>query len=420
MILLNGPILDRAWTGEDKAEAKEAMGTTRRKSGPTVREAVIPRAVTEPAHLRVPDDRFATAFRASPAAIAITRKRDGMFLEVNAAIQKMLLYEPGELVGRTTAELDIWVRPEDRADVVRALDDPGWIRDAEYLFRRKDGEIVISSYSAELVEIGGEECILALVIDVTARKRAEIELRKAHEELERRVLERTKELAEANAELEAFSYSVSHDLRAPLRVLDGFSKILLEDHGPDFDDSTKNLLTRIRLAAVRMGDLIDGMQRLSRLARAELHLAEVDLSALAEGVARELHESAPHRKVECRISPNLRATGDRELLRSVFQNLLGNAWKYTAKNATATIQVGEVQRGDRKCFFVQDDGVGFDPGYANDLFVPFHRLHPTSEYAGTGIGLSTVQRIVHRHGGEIWAESEVDRGATFYFTLRVP
>jgi PAS domain S-box-containing protein len=376
--------------------------------------------ISELVSLRRSEERFAKAFRASPAVIAITRKRDGLFLEVNGAIQKMLLYAPEELVGRTTAELDIWARTEDREAVIRALDNPGWIRDAEYLFRRKDGEVVVSSYSAELVEIGGEECILAIVNDVTAGKRAEGELRQAREELESRVLERTRQLAEANAELEAFSYSVSHDLRAPLRTLDGFSKILLDDFPGDFNDDARDLLARMRAAAVRMGDMIDGMLRLSRLARTELRLVEVDLSEMAQGVARELRETAPERHVQFHIAPDLKAVGDPDLLTSLLQNLLGNAWKFTSKHDAASIEVGSTRRAGRSCFFVRDDGVGFDSAYSKELFAPFQRLHPQAEYGGTGIGLSTAQRIVHRHGGEIWAESEVGKGATFYFSLAAP
>jgi len=372
---------------------------------------------TELAGLAASEERFAKAFRLSPAAIAITRKRDGLFIEVNEAVQRMLQFSPEELVGHTTAELRIWVRPSDRARLVKALSKQGRITDAEFLFRRKDGEIVVSSYSAEVVEIGGEQCILALVNDVTESKRAKDELRKAHEELERRVVERTQQLADTNDELEAFSYSLSHDLRAPLRAMDGFSHILMEDYTAQLSDDMRELLQRIRAAAARMGDLIDGMLRLSRLARAELHFAEVDLSEIVRAAACELRDSAPARLVRFTIEPDLKATADPDLAHAVLQNLLANAWKYTSTRNEGTIEFGRTENAGRRCFFVRDNGVGFQQAYAADIFTPFQRLHGDPEFAGTGIGLSTVRRIVRRHGGEVWAEGVLDAGATFYFTL---
>jgi signal transduction histidine kinase len=242
-------------------------------------------------------------------------------------------------------------------------------------------------------------------------------LQSARDQLEQRVDERTFQLAAANKELESFSYSVSHDLRTPLRAIDGFSHALLEDSADRLDDTDKEHLNRIRAATQRMGSLIDDLLNLSRLSRTEMHTQSVDISALASSIAHGLLEVLPRRLVELRIKDGLRALADPGLLRVVLENLLGNAWKFTSKRESALIEFGAAVHNGTPAFFVRDDGAGFDPAYADRLFGAFQRLHSMTEFAGTGIGLATVQRIVHRHGGQIWAESAVGRGATFYFTL---
>jgi len=243
-------------------------------------------------------------------------------------------------------------------------------------------------------------------------------LLRAHDELEQRVQDRTTQLAAANRELEAFSYSVAHDLRAPLRSIDGFSQALLEDCVDKLDSDGKDYLHRVRAATQRMSVLIDDLLNLSRLTRSEMHKETLDLSALAKSVANELQKGAPGRSVDFAIEENLSANGDSRLLRVVMENLLGNAWKYTARHSHSRIEFGRSQdaKGRPVCF-VRDDGAGFDPRHATRLFGAFQRLHSTSEFPGTGVGLATVQRIVRRHGGDIWAEAEVEKGATFFFTL---
>jgi len=235
--------------------------------------------------------------------------------------------------------------------------------------------------------------------------------------LESEVAERTNQLQAANKELEAFSYSVSHDLRAPLRSIDGFSQILLDDYQEKIDEQGKNYLQRVRSATQRMEQLIDDMLNLSRVSRAEMNIQQVNLSEIAQELANELCETYPERIVEFIIQGGIKVQGDTVLLRTVFENLLGNAWKFTSKHPTARIEFGMQRQNDRPVYFIRDDGAGFDMDYAPKLFGAFQRLHSTNEFQGTGIGLATVQRVIHRHGGKVWAEGEVEKGATFYFTI---
>jgi PAS domain S-box-containing protein len=255
--------------------------------------------------------------------------------------------------------------------------------------------------------------MMGVVADITDRKQREQEFERHRKELAKS----NSDLAAANNELESFSYSVSHDLRAPLRTIDGFSHALLEDCADRLDDTGKTHLNRIRAATQRMGMLIDDLLNLSRLSRTEMHVQSVDISAMAFSVADEIQKSQPERQIELRIEDGLKTTADPGLLRAVLENLLSNAWKFTSKRASAHIEFGVTRENGTPAYFVRDDGAGFDPAYSDRLFGAFQRLHSMSEFAGTGVGLATVQRIVHRHGGRIWAESAVDRGATFYFTL---
>ena len=236
---------------------------------------------------------------------------------------------------------------------------------------------------------------------------------KMTEDLQRRDIE----LAAVNDELEAFNYSVSHDLRAPLRTIDGFSQALLEDYEDKLDDEGKDYLGRTRAASQRMGVLIDDLLNLSRVTRGELRHEEVDLSEIAHKVVVELKEGDPGRQVTFEITEGAVTMGDPNLLRAVLDNLIGNAWKFTGNHETANIEFGITEDEGKPAFFVRDDGAGFDMEYADNLFGAFQRLHGMTEFPGTGIGLATVQRIIHRHGGRVWAEGKVEQGATFYFTL---
>lgn len=253
--------------------------------------------------------------------------------------------------------------------------------------------------------------------DVTEQRAAEARIRQLNEDLEQRVAARTAELARATQELQGFVYSISHDLRTPLRTIGSYSQILLQDHGADLDDDGKDALRRIERANARMVRLVDGLLELAGLARSSLQVQDVDVSRVAREVAEELRDGDPDRDVDFTVADGLTARADEALLRVVFYDLLGNAWKFTAGRRPARIEVGALRQDGAVAFFVRDDGAGFDPRYADKLFLPFERLHDDAEFKGTGIGLATVRRIVERHGGRVWAEGEVGAGATFYFTL---
>lgn len=247
--------------------------------------------------------------------------------------------------------------------------------------------------------------------------RAEVEQREAR--LQRALRQRARQLEAANTELEAFSYSVSHDLRAPLRSITGFSQALLEDHAEHLDGEARDYLDRVARAGQRMAGLIDDLLRLSRVARADMHRTDVDVSALAAEIVAQLQASDPGRKVEVQIADGMRLHADRQLLRVALDNLLENAWKYTSRNGHARIEVGDGGRTPEgtPVFFVRDNGAGFDMAQSHKLFSPFQRLHADAEFQGSGIGLATVQRVMRRHGGRAWAEGAVGEGATFYFTI---
>jgi light-regulated signal transduction histidine kinase (bacteriophytochrome) len=272
--------------------------------------------------------------------------------------------------------------------------------------RRKNGTEFPLQFSLSSWKTAEGIFFTGILSDITERKLAEEEMRLQNAQLDA-----------ANKELEAFSYSVSHDLRAPLRSIDGFSQALLEDCVEKLDEAEKSHLHRIRAATQRMGLLIDDLLNLSRVSRAEMRRERINFSALARSIATELQKTQGERGVECRIEDGMEVIGDPHLLRVVLENLLGNAWKFTSKRASAQIEVGRTNHNGTQAFYVRDNGAGFDPAYTGKLFGAFQRLHGMTEFPGTGVGLASVQRIIHRHGGTVWAEGAIERGASFYFTL---
>jgi PAS domain S-box-containing protein len=343
-----------------------------------------------------------------------------------------LYYSPQwkAMVGHTDATLptstSTWeslLHPDDLERCVARLRDfmrsPSGTYDDEFRLRHRDGSYRwIQSRAAFVRDARGRvQRMIGMHVDVTERREAEEAVRTLNSELEVRVADRTAQLEAANRELEAFGYSVSHDLRAPLRSIDGFVHALQEDCADGLSAQGLHYLDRVRAAAQRLGGLIDDLLALARVTRSEMRRTPVDLSALAGEIAAELARGEPQRRVEVAIAPGLTARGDPVLLRLALENLLGNAWKYTGKRPLAHIAVGAAHYNGERAYFVRDDGAGFDPDDAHKLFGPFQRLHPPSEFEGSGIGLATVQRIVHRHGGRVWAEGQPNAGATFYFTL---
>lgn len=284
---------------------------------------------------------------------------------------------------------------------------------------------ILDDFSEEKARLEQTQRAVLNILDDFETEKNKVEL--VNQRLEREIEERKRaetqvqavntELLAANKELEAFSYSVSHDLRAPLRSIDGFSLALLEDYADKLDDEGKDHLQRVRSATQRMGTLIDDLLNLARVTRTEMRLEGANLDVIAQSVAAELQKVEPDRQAEFRIEEGLAALVDSHLIKIALENLLGNAWKFTSKRQSACIEFGRTNSGERYTYYVRDNGAGFNKAYADRLFGAFQRLHDRTEFPGTGVGLATVQRIIHRHGGRIWAESVVDEGATFYFTL---
>jgi PAS domain S-box-containing protein len=371
------------------------------------------------AALRESEARFRGFFELSLVGAAMA-DLECRWLEMNDRLCTMLGESWSDLKDRTWLAL---IHRDDRsphlAQIQRILDRvaDGYTLDAR--FTRKDGSTIHTAMNVGCVrkENGAVDHFILVLSDITERTAAEDAVRKLNAELEYRVAKRTSQLAAANHELEAFCYSVSHDLRAPLRAIDGFSQALLEDFSERLDSEGRDYLRRVRSASQRMGELIDALLKLSRVARASLQRTRIDLSSLVRGVAESLATAHADRRVEWFIEPDLFVDADRHLLAVLVENLLGNAFKYTSRKENARIEFGSLPGNGARRFFVKDDGAGFDMTYADKLFQPFQRLHRPDEFEGHGIGLATVQRIAQRHGGRAWAVGEPGKGATVYFEL---
>jgi PAS domain S-box-containing protein len=337
---------------------------------------------------------------------------DGYFERINPAWESAFGYSRVELMARPILD---FVHPDDRTATMRAAAALAQGRETmsfENRCRSADGSYRWLRWNARARV--AERRVYATARDVTARKAD----RQRLDELNATLRDRTAQLEAANRELEAFSYSVSHDLRAPLRAIVGFSQVLEDDQGGLLDPPGREALRRVRAAARRMGTLIDGLLALARLTRAELTREPFDLAGMARTIVAEFARHEPSRTVELIVPDRLDAKGDSALLRIALQNLLHNAWKYTSRTTAARIELGVLGEGTAiPVFFVRDNGAGFDMRYASRLFGAFQRLHSEQEFEGSGIGLATVLRIIRRHGGRVWGEGEVGSGATFYFTV---
>jgi PAS domain S-box-containing protein len=336
--------------------------------------------------------------------------RAARILDVNDVYCRMSGYTREELLRMRIADIDAGMTDPQIGERMRRCMESGFDR-FETVHRTKSGDPIDVEISMAYAR--KHEQFILFARDVSGRKQAEREIRTLNAELEQRVKQRTEQLRTANEELQVFVYSVSHDLRA----MDGFSAILLEGYAEQLDEPGQHFLTRVRAAAQRMGTMIDELLALSRVSRAELHRDQIDVSDLARQIASELQASEPERRVEFAIPDGLTSTGDRELARVLLENLLGNAWKFTSTREHARIEIAGSEHDGLTEFVVRDNGVGFDMEHAGQLFKPFQRLHRADEFPGTGIGLASVHRIIARHGGQIRARGEIDRGATFTFTL---
>jgi PAS domain S-box-containing protein len=344
----------------------------------------------------------------------------------NPACLRMLGFEREEaLLGRNIHDIihhttaDGLPHPAEECVIFQAFrrDEP--THDDMDVFWRADGtSFQVEYWSHPIKSSGAVTGAVVSFLDITERVQREREIKLLNEGLERRVAERTADLEASNRELEAFSYSVSHDLRAPLRSIDGFSQALIEDFGEGLPAEAHEYLRRVRSGSQRMARLIDDMLRLSRITRVGMSRTQVDISAMARSVADDLRKAHPDRIVDVEVQDGLVAEVDLVLFHSVIENLMGNAWKFTSGlSEGARIEVGRTEHEGRACFYVRDNGAGFDMAYSDKLFGAFQRLHSATEFEGSGVGLATAQRIVRRHGGLIWAEGAVGQGATFYFTV---
>ena len=375
------------------------------EEGPFVASAI--RDVTDRKKSEELRSRLAAIIDSSDDAI-IGTTLDGVITSWNQGAERIYGYSAGEVAGKPIALLAPPEYQEEEANTLARLRRGERVDPFETVRRRKDGQDIDVSLTISPIRDSSGTLIGAsrAARDITGRKRAE------------EALARAKEAAEtANRELEAFSYSVAHDLRAPLRSIDGFSLALLEDYPEKLDADGKGYLRNLRVSAQHMAQLIDDLLMLARVTQADLRREPVDLSGLARATALQLQRAQPDRQVEFVMTDGLVGHGDGRLLRILFENLLNNAWKFTRKRPGARVEFGCSHRDEQPVYFIRDNGAGFDMAYSAKLFGVFQRLHATNEFEGTGIGLATVQRIIRRHGGQIWAEGEVDRGATFSFTL---
>jgi PAS domain S-box-containing protein len=368
--------------------------------------------------LRASELSYRRLFEAAKDGILILDVDTGRINDVNPFLFNLLGFSRNEMIGKTVGELSPFKDIESNKIMLEKLQTDGYVRYENLPLETRDGRRIAVEFVSNVYEAGDHNVIQCNVRDITERKHAEDEICRFNTELEKRVVERTALLEAANDELEAFSYSVSHDLRAPLRHILGFIELLQRGAGSSLSKINLGHLTTIFQSAKKMGNLIDDLLAFSRVGRAELQKQELNLGELLEETLADFRADTRRRNIVWKIHPLPSVRADRALLRMVLVNLISNAVKFTGARAGAEIEIGCVPgSGTGTVVFIHDNGAGFNQEYADKLFGVFQRLHAQDEFEGTGIGLANVQRIIHRHGGQVWAEGVVDGGATFYFSI---
>jgi PAS domain S-box-containing protein len=414
---INRPDGEEYWIADRSYPVYDANGKLYRVAG--IAEDITARKNAELGLARSKAE-FEAIFNAISDAVGYTDLDRNLVL-VNPAMESIFGYKKEDIIGKKS-ELLYANKADFQQQGRRQFDRNSAIKTATYEMRyvRKDGSTFIGeTQGAKVFDNDGNTIgFVGVIRDITQRKLVESELLKHRDHLEDLVAERTAELSNLNRELEAFSYSVSHDLRAPLRAINGFSTLLGEEYEQQLDNEASDYLNRIVKASVKMERLIDDLLQISRVSRADLNKENINLSTMAEDILNTLHNEEPQRQIKWQVEKGLLAKGDKTLLHAMLQNLLGNAWKYTARNPNAEIRFHRSSvNGHANLFCIEDNGIGFDPRYKDKIFQPFQRLHTDKEFEGTGIGLATVNRVIQRHAGEIWAESAVNAGSRFYFRL---
>ena len=366
--------------------------------------------------LKINEKKFRTIIKKATDAMFLADLA-GNILDTNEQAEKLLGYTRGELLGMKIFDLDtVYTDREKLQNILGGLP-PGETSILHTEHRTKTGELIPVEISVSLLDLDNKKLVIGFARNQTERKKAEAQIQKLNEELEQRVIERTAQLESANKELESFSYSVSHDLRAPLRSINGFARILTEDYGSRLDDEGRKLLAVVINNANRMGELIENLLSFSQLGRQEISTSRIDMGGMAQFVYDELSSAKEKEEINFHIQPLPDAMGDPSMVRQIWVNLIGNAIKFSSRSERREIEIGTLSENDETIYYVRDTGAGFDMSYADKLFGVFQRLHTLNEFEGTGVGLAIVHRVISRHNGRIWAESTLNQGSCFYFTL---